>query len=109
MADDKKASFEDQAAKTYSELVPIWKRLRGTLSSKAKDRVMDAIMQWPLQDEAPKFQSGKEMELFKLGCTILDCKTIMVSAVFEERMKREKEKETAFKPQVTEGFEIKGD
>lgn len=110
MAEEQKPSFEDQAASTFHNLIPIWGRLTDSLSKKALTRVVDAIMEWPLQEEVPKFQSGKEMEAFKIGCTILDCKTIMISSVMEEKIKREQTKETSvFKTEVSDGFELKGE
>lgn len=97
MSEAQKPSFEDQAANTYHNLIPIWRRLSDSLSKKALIRVVDAVMEWPLQDKAPKFVDGKEMEAFKIGCTILDCKTIMISSVFEEKMRKEKADPNSFK------------
>jgi hypothetical protein len=84
------ATIEDQVAKTYDSLVPVWDRFAENASKKALIRVVKAAIKWPLQDKVPKFQNKAEFEAFKILCTILDCKTVMISAVLEERLKKSK-------------------
>ncbi len=84
-------SIEDQAASTYSNLVPLWDRFAENANKKSLIRVVKAATKWPLQDEVPKFQTRTEFDAFKALCTILDCKTIMISTVLEERIKKQKE------------------
>jgi hypothetical protein len=98
---------EDQAASTFHSMLPIWKRIRSTMSAKAKDRVMDAIIEWPLNEKIPKFQNKKEFELFKLGLTLLDCKSIMVSSVVQEKMKKNKEVSTEVSDELNNNQEQK--
>jgi hypothetical protein len=88
---EKLFTVEDQAAKTYDSLVPVWDRFAENANKKSLIRVVKAATKWPLQDKVPKFQSKGEFEAFKVLCTILDCKTIMISSVLEERMKKQKE------------------
>lgn len=84
--------IEDQAAKTYDSLVPLWDRFARNTNKKSLIRVVSSAVKWPLQDKVPKFQTQVEFEAFKMLCTILDCKTIMISSVVEERMKKQEEK-----------------
>lgn len=87
--EENKFSPEDNAAYTFDQLVPIWDRFVDNAPKKSLARVVKASMKWPLHD-VPKFQKN-ELEAFKILCTILDCKTIMVSSVLEERLKKESE------------------
>lgn len=88
-------ALEDQAAKTFSELIITWKRLRKALNLGAYHRVTTAILEFPLGDSYPKFQSDKELQAFKIGCTIIECKNFMISKVMEDKMKSAKMKQAA--------------
>lgn len=88
------AILEDQAAKAFSELMPIWKKLRKSMNYGAFERVSTAILEFPLADVYPKFKNDQELQAFKIGCTIMDAKNIMISSTYNKRFKENKQEGT---------------
>lgn len=87
----KEVPIEDQAAQTYEQLLPVWKRFVANSPKKALNRVVNAVFEFPLNEKQLKFQSGAEMQAFKIGSMLLDCKNIMVAEVMREKLKKEGE------------------
>ena len=93
MSEKTELSLEDSAAQTYSQLEPIWDRFCENANKKSLIRVVKAATKWPLQDYDLKFKNVGELHAFKTLLTILDCKNVMISSVFEEKLKKERTNE----------------
>ena len=83
------AQVADKTAMDFKIMLPLFKRHIAVLSNKAKDRVINAVLEYPLYDREPIFQSAKEKDLFDIGLRLIDAKTVMIQAVYEERLKNE--------------------
>jgi hypothetical protein len=77
----------DRAAMDFKVMMPLFKRYIPVLSNKAKDRVVNAMLEFPLYDREPIFQTAREKDLFDLGLRILDAKTVMIQAAYSDKMK----------------------
>lgn len=86
---EREVPIEEQAAQTYEQLLPVWKRFSANSSKKALNRVVNAVFEFPLNEKSLKFQNGMEMQAFKIGSMLLDCKNIMVAEVMREKLKKE--------------------
>lgn len=78
---------EDVAAHFFQMYYPIYKQLLSGLSNKDARRVAEHVVQWPLEDENPKFHSTTAKQAFSVGTRLIDCKMIMKSFVEMERHK----------------------
>jgi hypothetical protein len=103
-----KISPADQASIFFQNFYPMFKSRLGFLSNKDARRVIDAIVQWPLEEENPKFNSDIAEEVFVLGTRLLDAKMIMRNTVELEQMQNvlDKKQETGDNPKTSEGVEI---
>lgn len=103
-----KLSPADQASIFFQNFYPMFKSRLSALSNKDARRVIDAIVQWPLEEENPKFNSNTAEEVFVLGTRLLDAKMIMRNVVELEQMQKalDKQNETGDNTQVPEGAEI---
>lgn len=86
---EREVAIEEQAAQTYEQLLPVWKRFVANSPKKALNRVVNAVFEFPLNEKSLKFQNGTEMQAFKIGSMLLDCKNIMVAEVMREKLKKE--------------------
>lgn len=76
---------QDVAAHFFKMYAPIYKQLLDGLSNKDARRVAWHVVQWPLEDEHPKFNDEKAKQAFAVGIRLNDCKMIMRSFVEMER------------------------
>ena len=76
---------EDVAAHFFQMYYPIYESLLSGLSNKDARRVAQHVVQWPLEDQDPKFHDEKAKQAFQVGIRLLDCKMIMKSVVEIER------------------------
>ena len=77
---------EDVAAHFWQMYFPMYKQLLGTLSNKDARRVAEHVVQWPLEDQDPKFNDEKARAAWQVGIRLIDCKMIMKSVVEMERL-----------------------
>jgi hypothetical protein len=77
------------AAFYFMQLWPLYKERVKGLSNKEARRLAEAVVQWPLEDEHPKFSTKEGAEAFSLGVRLIDCKTIVRDAYELERLNRE--------------------
>lgn len=77
------------AAAYFIQLWPLYQARVRTLSNKEARRVCEAVVQWPLEDEKPKFSTQEGVEAFNLGVKLIDCKTIIRDAYELQRLNRE--------------------
>lgn len=80
----------DVAASFFSQFYPLFKMRLSSLSNKDARRVIDALVQWPLEDSNPKFNSDTAAEVFGLGIRLIDAKTIMRDTVEMEQIEQRK-------------------
>lgn len=57
------------------------------LSKKAMARVLNAVIEFPLGDEYPKFVDKQEQVLFNLTLELIDAKAMMINAVMQDTKK----------------------
>lgn len=77
---------QDVAAHFFQMYGPIYKNLVNALSSKDLKRLAWHAVQWPLEDENPKFHDEKAKQAFALAIRLSDCKMIMRTHFEMERM-----------------------
>lgn len=95
---------EDVAAHFFQMYYPIYNQLLSGLSNKDARRVAQHVVQWPLEDENPKFNDKKAEQAFQVGIRLIDCKMIMRTFVEMERQKElteQKAQEEAAKAENT--------
>lgn len=80
----------DIAASFFQQFYPLFKMRLAALSNKDARRVIDALVQWPLEDSNPKFNSDTAKEVFGLGIRLIDAKTIMRDTVEMEQIEQRK-------------------
>lgn len=86
----------DMSSQFFMQFWPMYRQRVATLSNKDARRVLEAIVQWPLEDETPKFNSQAAKEAFSLGTRLIDAKTIMRDTVELEMMQKNLEKKEQF-------------
>ena len=99
---------QDVAAHFFQMYYPIYRQLLSGLSNKDARRVAEHVVQWPLEDENPKFNDEKAKQAFQVGVRLIDCKLIMKTFVEMERHQQilaqkqqaEQEKQAAEQPVV---------
>lgn len=93
----------EMSEKFFRTFWPLYRQKVSGLSNKAARRVLEALVQWPLEDEEPVFKSEDEKAAFGLGIRLIDSKTIIRDTVeLEMLQKREEQKlvvENEEKPQ----------
>ena len=77
------------AASYFMQLWPLYQARVRTLSNKEARRVCEAVVQWPLEDEKPRFNTQEGLEAFNLGVKLIDCKTVIRDAYELQRLNRE--------------------
>lgn len=91
---DKALSAEDEAANSFHTLLPAFKRQFRNLGGGAKDRVAEALIEFPLNERKLKFMNKNEEMVFNLAKHLLDCNMIIVNAVLNKRIEEQKTTET---------------
>lgn len=76
----------NQAALKFKTGVVQAKRLAQSpnISKKAMARVLNAVIEFPLGDEYPKFTNKEEQALFNLTLELIDAKSLMINAVMQD-------------------------
>lgn len=98
----------NRAAYNFQNSIKLIKTRTRTLSKKSMERVFDAVLEFPLSKEEPKFRNQFEHELFILALNALASKNVMMDAVIKDqtvRMNKLKEAEEAVQK---EGENING-
>lgn len=82
---------EDLATHFFEMFFPMFQdKVRG-LYANAANQVLEALVQWPLKEEKPKFKSKVQEDAFGLGTRLLDAKfIIMQSAQMDEKIRVDK-------------------
>lgn len=83
---------EDVAAESFQKNLPVFKNYASGLSNKALRRVLNALVEFPLQEGKLKFGDAKEQQAFTIGLHLIDCKITMISAVVKEELTSEEKK-----------------
>jgi hypothetical protein len=78
IAQQRAESPEDMFAFTYSSLLPRFNAIMNGLGAKGKTRVVNILMQHPLQPNSMRVISQDEMNAVRLGLQILEAKYAMV-------------------------------
>lgn len=84
---------EEQAARDFDRLYPVYERMLANLSRKGAIRVAKNLPTYPLVREKITFMDNKEKQVFELGMHLQDCKLTMMTAVLKERLKKEEAKD----------------
>lgn len=72
---------------------PMYKQRIVNLSNKECRRLLEALVQWPLEEENPVFKSQAAQEAFALGIRLIDSKTIIRDAVELEMLQKQVDKD----------------
>ncbi len=86
-------SAADISAVFFNQFYPQYAAKVSTLSNKEARRLADALVQWPLIDENPRFSSQAGKEAFSIGMRLIDAKTIMRDTIELEQMQKDVDKE----------------
>lgn len=89
--EEKKPAAEDLATHDFMTALPIFKKKAPNLSRRQLARVIEALIEYPLNDQPFRFSYPEEVELFKLGMVLLDSKFVLIKAGLE-LSKEEQEK-----------------
>lgn len=84
-------SVEDIAAHDYQKLLPEFYTAIDDLSNRQLKKVIQAVMEYPLERIDFQWSYEKEKKAFILGTKILDCRFVLIRAVLE--MKQEEIKQ----------------
>lgn len=89
LIEEKMEEFSNQdpqavAAGLFGLYLPRFRALVWSLSSKARARVLTALIESPLQEGTFNFSSQQEKDCFAIGETLLQTKFMMVQATFME-------------------------
>lgn len=71
----------NNTAKVFMDSLPRVKALASNMKGHALSRVFNAVMEFPLSDNYPKFRSKAENELFIMSLSLLLAKNKMMAAV----------------------------
>ena len=85
----------NKAAEVFGNSIPRIKAVAKGLKGGSLYRVFKAVMEFPLQDGEPKFQSKIENELFILCLSATMAKSTMMQAMAASRAKEERETKAA--------------
>lgn len=80
----------DKAAEVFGNTLPRIKAVAKNLKGGALYRVFKNVMEYPLQDGEPKFQSKVEQELFILCLAVTHAKNTMIQAMGAARAMEER-------------------
>jgi len=86
-------SPEDMAAHDYQMLLPKFKEACDPLSRRQMQRVVDALMEYPLENQNPRFSYTEERNAFNTGMQLLDCKLVLTNYVLALTKNKEKMEE----------------
>lgn len=76
-------SKEDLAARDYQVLLPKFESKLLPMSRRQQQRVIMALLKYPLEDNKPHFSYTEEREAFYIGMQIQDCKLVLMNAVLD--------------------------
>jgi DNA-binding HxlR family transcriptional regulator len=79
----------DMSAQFWMQFWPMYQANIATLSNKDCKRVLEAIVQWPLENEKPTFNSKQARDAFAIGLRLIDSKTIMRDTVELEMLNKQ--------------------
>lgn len=72
----------ETAAMMYGMYLPHFKRGLKQLSSRARSRVMNALVEYPLNEKKYSHRDGLEKELMAIGHAVLEAKFLMILATY---------------------------
>ena len=75
----------NKAADVFGKSVAEVKSLASNLKGGALARVFKAVVEFPLQEQYPKFRSDAEHQLFTLTLACLQAKNVMLGAIMASR------------------------
>lgn len=90
-----KPSIEDMAAHDYKILLKQFKNKLHVMSRRQQQRVIEALIEFPFENQKPHFSYPEERDLFYIGTSIADCQFVMKRCVYE--MMQDKGKMEEFK------------
>jgi hypothetical protein len=90
---EQQPSPEDLAAHDYKMLLPKFRDKLEPISRRQQQRVMNALIEYPFENDRPRFSYPVENELFYIGMQLLDCQFILKRACFELIKDQDKMKE----------------
>lgn len=93
---------EEISAEFFVKNYPMYKRFLTTLGKKDLSRLCEALIGFPIEIQAPKFQSEAAKAAFSLGHTLMDMKMMIRMAVMTENYKQEASSENKAESVVTE-------
>ena len=83
VAEENKPSVEDMAAHDYQKLIPVFLDKISFLSKKQLNRVIKAVVEYPLENNRPEFSFEAEKQAFFIAMNIFDCKFVLMKHVYE--------------------------
>lgn len=83
-------SMLDKAAHDYKLLIPKFYECIEFFSKKQLHRMIEALIEYPLEMEYPKFTYENENKAFYLAMHIFDCKNLMLQEVLKLTKNKEK-------------------
>lgn len=90
---EQKPSVEDMAARDYKALLPKFEEKLLPMSRRQQQRVIIALLKYPLEDDRPHFSYPIERDAFYVGMQIQDCKLILMNAVLSLMKNKDQLKE----------------
>ena len=85
----------NKAAKQFETNLKIIKNRTRTLPKKSMERILNAVVEFPLGDNDPSFRTAIEHEVFVLTLAALSAKNQMITAVYMNQAEKQKELEEA--------------
>lgn len=89
------AKPEDIATRVFKAGLPQFKKVTSELSKNQLLRVLNALVEAPLNDKKFIFYDQKEVDAFNLGSQMSDAKFVMFQAVYNERLAAQVARERA--------------
>jgi len=84
----------DIAASFFSTNIKKFRNSVRNLSARGKERVLNAVMEYPLQQKAPVFPNTFERDLFDLGASLTQAKIMMtIESLHQNELKRQQHEE----------------
>lgn len=100
-------SFLDKAAHDYKTLIPQFYKCIDTFSKKQLHRIIEALIEYPLESDYPHLPFENEKQAFYLGMHIFDCKNLMLREALE--LTKNKEKLAQFQVELEKLAKEKGE
>lgn len=95
VADAPQPSVEDLAAHDFRNLIPDFYKKLEPLSRRQVQKVLMALVEYPLETQELRWSYPEEKEAFYIGMQLFDCKFVLMRAVIE--LTRDKAKLAEFK------------